>query len=95
MKKIVNATTGEVTTRDLTPEEQAQRAADAAAAEAYKAPAAKRARIQAAINTLFNSTDAETALLANIVKEIAIDMAAQKGITAGAYRNDLISRLQS
>ena len=91
MKQIVSARNGQITKRDLTAQESAQRTKDAADAVAYVAPAAREARLRGKVNQLFQGSDA---LLAKLVREIAIDVAKAKGITPAQYRDDLINRLK-
>ena len=91
MKTVVNAKTGEAITRELTAEEQAQRDADDAADVAQKTPAAREAKLTQAIGALFQGDDA---LLARLVREIAIDVAQLRGITPVQYRDELINRIK-
>ena len=92
ISKRINGVAVEV---DASPAEEAQRAADIAAEAARRSPAAKSARVSAAVSDLFSGGDPETQLLARLLREIAIDMATQKGINAAAYRAELISRITS
>lgn len=91
MKHIINAKTRRIVQRELTSEETNQRAQDAASDTAYKTPAAREARAARAISALFQGDDA---LLARLVREIAIDVAQLKGINPAQYRDELINRIK-
>ena len=94
MMKTQKRINGIVVDVEASPEDVAQRDADIAAAAEYASPAARTARLSAALADLMTGPDPEMNLLARIVFELAKDMANEKGRSPVQYRADLLARIK-